>query len=112
MNWHSQGLIYGAVAMIYFLDTDEGKEIAKKNLGVIGIKGIAITPNMVNDLNSKFTFINLMKKRLNGENKGKKEWKALPLINFSTQVNEDDNVPKIKENKVINKVGIYQWQKK
>ena len=49
---------------------------------------------MVNDLTSKFTFINLMKKRLNEENKGKKEWKALPLINFSTQVNEDDPVPK------------------
>ena len=29
--------------MIHFLDTNEGKEIAKKNLGVIGIKGIAIT---------------------------------------------------------------------
>ena len=29
--------------MIHFLDTDEGKEIAKKNLGIIGIKGIAIT---------------------------------------------------------------------
>ena len=43
MNWHSQGSIYGAAAMIHFLDTDEGKEIAKKNLGVIGIKGIAIT---------------------------------------------------------------------
>ena len=43
MNWHSQGSIYGAAAMTHFLDTDEGKEIAKKNLGVIGIKGIAIT---------------------------------------------------------------------
>ena len=43
INWHSQGSIYGAAAMIHFLDTDEGKEIAKKNLGVIGIKGIAIT---------------------------------------------------------------------
>ena len=43
MNWYSQGSIYGAAAMIHFLDTDEGKEIAKKNLGVIGIKGIAIT---------------------------------------------------------------------
>ena len=43
MNWHSQGSIYGAAAMIHFLGTDEGKEIAKKNLGVIGIKGIAIT---------------------------------------------------------------------
>ena len=29
--------------MIHFLDTEEGKAIAKKNLGVIGIKGIAIT---------------------------------------------------------------------
>ena len=43
MNWHSQGSIYGAAAMIHFLDTDEGKAIAEKNLGVIGIKGIAIT---------------------------------------------------------------------
>ena len=42
MNWHSQGSIYGA-AMIHFLDTGEGKAIAEKNLGVIGIKGIAIT---------------------------------------------------------------------
>ena len=25
MNWHSQGLIYGAAAMIHFLDIDEGK---------------------------------------------------------------------------------------
>ena len=29
--------------MIHFLDTKEGKAIAEKNLGVIGIKGIAIT---------------------------------------------------------------------
>ena len=29
--------------MIHFLDTEEGKAIAEKNLGVIGIKGIAIT---------------------------------------------------------------------
>ena len=43
MNWYSQGSIYGAVAMIHFLDTEEGKAIAEKNLGVIGIKGIAIT---------------------------------------------------------------------
>ena len=68
--------------MIYFLDTDEGKEIAKKNLGVIGIKGIAITPNMVNDLNSKFTFINLMKKRLNEENKGKKRMESTSVNKF------------------------------
>ena len=43
MNWHSQGSIYGAAAMIHFLDTEEGKAIAKKNLGTVGIKGIAIT---------------------------------------------------------------------
>ena len=29
--------------MIHFLDTKEGKAIAEKNLGVIGIKGIVIT---------------------------------------------------------------------
>ncbi|MHB9341863.1 hypothetical protein ACW0TR_00830, partial [Fusobacterium polymorphum] len=34
---------YGAAAMIHFLDTEEGKAIAKKNLGTVGIKGIAIT---------------------------------------------------------------------
>ena len=27
MNWHSQGSIYGAAAMIHFLDTGEGKAI-------------------------------------------------------------------------------------
>ena len=31
MNWHSQGSIYGAVAMIHFLDTDEEKEIVVPN---------------------------------------------------------------------------------
>ena len=29
--------------MIHFLDTEEGKAIAEKNLGTVGIKGIAIT---------------------------------------------------------------------
>ena len=43
MNWHSQGSIYGAAAMIHFLDTEEGKAIARKNLGTVGIKGMAIT---------------------------------------------------------------------
>ena len=99
MNWRSQFSIYGAAAMIHFLDTEEGKAIARKNLGTVGIKGIAITPNMVKDLNSKFTFINLMKQRLNEENKGKKGWKPLPLIKFSTQVNPDDNIPKYLGNK-------------
>ncbi|MHB9337255.1 hypothetical protein ACW0TN_01250, partial [Fusobacterium pseudoperiodonticum] len=77
--------------------SDKGKELLAYNLENSSLVGIAITPNMVNDLNSKFTFINLMKKRLNEENKEKKEkkgWEPLPLINFSTQVNEDDPVPK------------------
>ena len=60
MNWHSQGSIYGAAAMIHFLDTEEGKAIAEKNLGVIGIKGMAITKigytklgNLLHGLNPK-----------------------------------------------------------
>ena len=60
MNWHSQGSIYGTVAMIHFLDTEEGKAIAEKNLGVIGIKGMAITKidytklgNLLHGLNPK-----------------------------------------------------------
>ena len=31
MNWYSQGSIYGAAAMIHFLDKDDGKEIAVPN---------------------------------------------------------------------------------
>ena len=31
MNWHSQGSIYGAVAMIHFLGTNDVKEIAVPN---------------------------------------------------------------------------------
>ena len=33
MNWCSQGSIYGAAAMIHFLDTEEGKGIAITALG-------------------------------------------------------------------------------
>ena len=61
---------------------------------------------MVNDLNSEFTFINLIKERLNEENKGKKSWKPLPLIKFSTQVNLDDNIPKY----LGNKPNVEDWQ--
>ena len=91
---HSQGTIRYNAAINSLYKSDKGKELLAYNLENSSLVGIAITPNMVNDLNSKFTFINLMKKRLNEENKGKKEWKTLPLINFSTQVNEDDPVPK------------------
>ena len=31
INWHSQGSIYGAVAMIHLLDTNDVKEIAVPN---------------------------------------------------------------------------------
>ena len=33
INWHSQGSIYGAVAMIHLLDTNDVKEIAVPNYG-------------------------------------------------------------------------------
>jgi len=91
---HSQGTIRYKAAINSLYKSDKGKELLAYNLENSSLVGIAITPNMVNDLNSKFTFINLMKKRLNEENKEKKGWKPLPLINFSTQVNEDDPVPK------------------
>ena len=31
INWHSQSSIYGAVAMIHLLDTNDGKEITVPN---------------------------------------------------------------------------------
>ena len=31
INWHSQGSIYGAAAMIHFLDINDQKEIAVPN---------------------------------------------------------------------------------
>ena len=89
-----QGSIRYNAAINSLYKSDKGKELLAYNLENSSLVGIAITPNMVNDLNSKFTFINLMKEKLNEENKGRKEWKALPLINFSIQVNEDDPVPK------------------
>ena len=39
--------------------------------------------------------------------KKKKGWEPLPLINFSTQVNPDDNVPKY----LGNKPNVEGWQK-
>ena len=101
-----QGTIRYNAAINSLYKSDKGKELLAYNLENSSLVGIAITPNMVNDLNSKFTFINLMKKRLNEENKGKKEWKTLPLINFSTQVNPDDNVPKY----LGNKPNVEGWQ--
>lgn len=94
-----QGTIRYNAAINSLYKNDKGKELLAYNLENSSLVGIAITPNMVNNLNSKFTFINLMKKRLNEENKEKKGWEPLPLINFSTQVNPDDNVPKYLENK-------------
>jgi len=96
---HSQGTIRYKAAINSLYKTDKGKELLVYNLENSRLVGIAITPNMVKDLNSKFTFINLMKQRLNEENKGKKGWKPLPLVKFSTQVNEDNPVPKYLGNK-------------
>ena len=90
-----QGTIRYNAAINSLYKSDKGKELLAYNLENSSLVGIAITPNMVNDLNSKFTFINLMKKRLNEENEEKKGWKPLPLINFSTQVNPNDNVPTV-----------------
>ena len=70
---HSQGTIRYKAAINSLYKSDKGKELLAYNLENSSLVGIAITPNMVNDLNSKFTFINLMKKRLNEENKEKKD---------------------------------------
>ena len=96
-----QGTIRYNAAISSLYKSDKGKELLAYNLENSSLVGIAITPNMVNDLNSKFTFINLMKKT-----KKKKEWKPLPLINFSTQVNPNDNVPKY----LGNKPNVEGWQ--
>ena len=74
-----QGTIRYNAAINSLYKSDKGKELLAYNLEKSSLVGIAITQNMVNDFNSKFTFINLMKKT-----KKKKEWKPLPLINFST----------------------------
>ena len=57
-----QGTIRYNAAINSLYKSDKGKELLAYNLEKSGLVGIAITPNMVNDLNSKFTFINLMKK--------------------------------------------------
>ena len=101
-----QGTIRYNTAINLLYKSDKEKELLAYNLENSSLVGIAITPNMVNDLNSKFTFINLMKKRLNEKNKEKKGWESLPLINFSTQVNPDDNVPKY----LGNKPNVEGWQ--
>ena len=57
-----QGTIRYNTAINSLYKSDKGKELLAYNLEKSSLVGIAITPNMVNDLNSKFTFINLMKK--------------------------------------------------
>ena len=57
-----QGTIRYNVAINSLYKSDKGKELLAYNLENSSLVGIAITPNMVNDLNSKFTFMNLMKK--------------------------------------------------
>ena len=57
-----QGTIRYNVAINSLYKRDKGKELLAYNLENSSLVGIAITPNMVNDLNSKFTFMNLMKK--------------------------------------------------
>ena len=57
-----QGTIRYNAAINSLYKSDKRKELLAYNLEKSSLVGIAITPNMVNDLNSKFTFINLMKK--------------------------------------------------
>ena len=57
-----QGTIRYNVAINSLYKSDKGKELLAYNLEKSSLVGIAITQNMVNDFNSKFTFINLMKK--------------------------------------------------
>ena len=57
-----QGTIRYNAAINSLYKSDKGKELLAYNLENSSLVGIAITPNMVNDLNSKFTFMNLMKK--------------------------------------------------
>jgi len=57
-----QGTIRYNAAINSLYKSDKGKELLAYNLENSSLVGIAITLNMVNDLNSKFTFMNLMKK--------------------------------------------------
>ena len=57
-----QGTIRYNAAINSLYKSDKGKELLAYNLEKSSLVGIAITQNMVNDFNSKFTFINLMKK--------------------------------------------------
>ena len=77
-----QGTIRYNAAINSLYKSDKGKELLAYNLENSSLVGIAITPNMVNDLNSKFTFINLMKKRLNEENEEKKRMETTSINKF------------------------------
>ena len=57
-----QGTIRYNAAINSLYKSDKGKELLAYNLENSSLVGIAITLNMVNDLNSKFTFMNFMKK--------------------------------------------------
>ena len=113
MNWHSQGSIYGAAAMIHFLDTDEGKEIAKKNLGVIGIKGIAITALGYGKLDKRMKGLDTGAQLYYMRNIG--DWvSAIAAQGMPTNTNghKHDNVGYNDDNYRLNeKTGIYERKK-
>ena len=99
--------------MIHFLDTDEGKEIAKKNLGVIGIKGIAITALGYGKLDKRMKGLDTGAQLYYMRNLG--DWvSAIAAQRMPTNTNghKHDNVGYNDDNYRLNeKTGIYERKK-
>ena len=99
--------------MIHLLDTDEGKEIAKKNLGVIGIKGIAITALGYGKLDKRMKGLDTGAQLYYMRNIG--DWvSAIAAQGMPTNTNghKHDNVGYNDDNYRLNeKTGIYERKK-
>ena len=99
--------------MIHFLDTDEGKEIAKKNLGVIGIKGIAITALGYGKLDKRMKGLDTGAQLYYMRNLG--DWvSSIAAQGMPTNTNghKHDNVGYNDDNYRLNeKTGIYERKK-
>ena len=113
MNWCSQGSIYGAAAMIHFLDTKEGKVIVEKNLGVIGIKGIAITALGYGKLDRRIKALGTKAQLYYMRNIG--DWVsfiAAQGMKRNTNGHKHDNIGYNDDNYNLNeKTGIYERKK-
>ena len=99
--------------MIHFLDTDEGKEIAKKNLGVIGIKGIAITALGYGKLDKRMKGLDTGAQLYYMRNIG--DWVSFIVAQgmpTNTNGHKHDNVGYNDDNYRLNeKTGIYERKK-